>query len=75
VRLSVSIIIGLVHSIVIDKLEPIVGVEAFTNSSQGFFTSNNHLLLILKIPISLVAQNLFFNALKILRLSYLSHSK
>jgi len=27
------------------------------------------------IPISLVAQNLFFKALKILRLSYLSHSK
>jgi enoyl-[acyl-carrier-protein] reductase (NADH) len=66
---------GLVHSIVIDKLDQIAGDHQFINSSHGFFKSTNHFSCIEKIPISEVAQNLFFNALSILKLSYLSHSK
>ncbi|MFC1798110.1 hypothetical protein ACFLY2_03210 [Patescibacteria group bacterium] len=75
VKLSVSIIIGLVHSIVIDRLEPIVASVELINSSHGFFKSVNPFSHIVKIPISEVAQNLFLRALSILRLSYLSHSK
>jgi len=75
VRLSVSTISGLVHSIVIDKLDQIVSSFEFTNSNHGFFKSVSHLSVILKIHISEVGPNLFFNALRILKLSYLSHSK
>jgi hypothetical protein len=75
VRLSVSIIIGLVHSIVILNDDQIILSPEFTNSSQGFFKSFNQFSSILKIPTSLVVQNLFFNHLRILKLSNLSHSK
>jgi hypothetical protein len=68
-------IIGLVHSIVIDKLDHIVGAEELINSNHGFFKSINPFSHIVNIQISDVAQNLFLNALSILRLSYLSHSK
>jgi hypothetical protein len=66
---------GLVHSIVIDKLDQIFVSVVFTNSSHGFFKSFNHFSVIVKIPISEVGPNLFFKALNILKLSYLSHSK
>jgi hypothetical protein len=75
VKLSVSIIIGLVHSIVIERLDHIVVSVEFINSSHGFFKSTKPFSCIVKIPISEVAQNLFLRALKILKLSYLSHSK
>jgi hypothetical protein len=75
VKLSVSITRGLVHSIVIDKLEPIVFSFEVTNSSPGFFRSISHISLIVKIQTSFVGQNLFLKLLKILKLSYLSHSK
>ena|GEM_PF-3137346 len=68
-------IMGLVHSIVIERLEPIVGSDELINSSQGFLRSESHLFPIEKIPISLVGPNLFLSPLRILRLSYLSHSK
>jgi hypothetical protein len=60
---------------VIDKLEPIVFSLELTNSSQGFFKSSSHFSVIVKIPTSFVGPNLFLKLLKILRLSYLSHSK
>ncbi|MDR1945343.1 MAG: hypothetical protein LBQ59_04725 [Candidatus Peribacteria bacterium] len=75
VKLSVSITSGLVHSIVIDRLEPIVFSLEFTNSSPGFFKSLSQVFTIVKIQISFVGQNLFLKLLKILKLSYLSHSK
>jgi len=75
VRLSVSIIIGLVHSIVIERLDQIVGSVELTNSSHGFLISFSQFSFIENNPISEVAQNLFFSPLNILRLSYLSHSK
>jgi hypothetical protein len=75
VRLSVSIIIGLVHSMVIERLEPIVGSDELMNSSHGFLRSESHFSPMENIPISLVGQNLFLSPLRILRLSYLSHSK
>ena len=75
VRLSVSTMSALVHSIVIDREEPAVSSLEFTNSSPGFFRSDNHFSSMENIAISDVVQNLFFNHLIILRLSNLSHSK
>jgi len=66
---------GLVHSRVILKLDHIVSSIDVTNSSHGFFKSDNHFSSILNIATSLVVQNLFFKDLSILRLSNLSHSK
>jgi len=68
-------IMGLVHSIVIDRLEPMVGSDELINSSPGFLRSESHFSPMEKIPISLVGPNLFLSPLRILRLSYLSHSK
>ena len=75
VRLSVSTMIGLVPSIVIDKLDPIVGLLELINSKPGFFISESPVSPIVKSHISEVGQNLFFRARRILRLSYLSPSK
>jgi hypothetical protein len=75
VKLSVSITKALEPSIVILKLEPIESCIELKNSIQGFFKSINHSSSILNNQTSEVAQNLFFKALKILKLSNLSHSK
>jgi hypothetical protein len=60
---------------VIDKLDPIVGVFELMNSKPGFLRSVSHFSHMVKSPISDVGQNLFLSALRILRLSYLSPSK
>ncbi|MDR2640560.1 MAG: hypothetical protein LBC61_04540 [Candidatus Peribacteria bacterium] len=58
-----------------DKLEPIVFSFELTNSSHGFFKSKSQFSVIVKIQTSFVGPNLFLKLLRILRLSYLSHSR